>query len=186
MKRLETERLLLTEWREEDAGALYALASDPEIGPMCGWEPHKSVEESRRVIREVFQTPETYAILSRESGALLGAVGFQPPPEAFPELPITGQRELGYWLGRPYWGKGIMPEAVRALLRHGFEDLGLAAVWCSHYVWNTQSRRVIEKCGFQYQFTRDTTNLLCVTNQTAFYAIVAGAEGEKPDRRSSL
>lgn len=168
---LETERLLLTHWREEDAEALYALASDPEIGPMCGWEPHESVEESRQVIREVFRTPETCAILSRKSGALLGAVGLQTPPEIFPELPATGQRELGYWLGRPYWGKGIMPEAAQAMLRYGFETMGLEAVWCSHYVWNTRSGRVIEKSGFQYQFTKDTVNLLGITNETLFYAI---------------
>ena len=54
---LKTRRLLLAPWREEDAEALYALASDPEIGPMCGWEPHGSVEESREVIRDVFSAP---------------------------------------------------------------------------------------------------------------------------------
>lgn len=172
MSTLETDRLLLTHWREEDAEALYALASDPDIGPMCGWEPHESEAQSRRVIRNVFSAPENYAILGKASGALLGAVGFQTPPEVFPELPITAQRELGYWLGRPYWGRGIMPEAARALLRHGFEEMGLRAVWCSHYVWNTQSRRVIEKCGFQYQFTKKTFNLLGIENETAFYALV--------------
>ena len=105
---LKTRRLLLAPWREEDAEALYALASDPEIGPMCGWEPHGSVEESREIIRDVFSAPEVCAILSRESGALLGAVGFQPSSEIFPELSATEQREMGYWLGRPYWGHGVM------------------------------------------------------------------------------
>lgn len=171
MNTLETKRLLLCPWREEDAETLYALASDPEVGPMCGWEPHESVEESRRVIREVFCATETYAILSRESGALLGSVGLQTPPEIFPELDATGQRELGYWLGRPYWGHGIMTEAAEALLHHGFADMGLDAVWCSHYVWNGRSRRVIEKCGFRYQFTKDTVNLLGITNETLFYAL---------------
>lgn len=125
---------------------MYALASDPDIGPMCGWEPHRSVEDSRRIIRDVFSAPEVCAILSRESGTLLGAVGLQPPSEMFPELPATRQRELGYWLGRAYWGHGIMPEAVQALLRYGFGELKLEAVWCSHYDWNRQSRRVLEKC----------------------------------------
>lgn len=172
MNSLETRRLILTPWRVEDAEALYALASDPDIGPMCGWEPHESVEESREVIRSVFSAPETYAILGRESGTLLGSVVLKEPEEIFPELEATRQRELGYWLGRPYWGRGIMPEAAQALLRHGFEDIKLAAVWCAHYVWNGQSRRVIEKCGFQYQFTKKTSNLLGVENETAFYAII--------------
>ena len=148
---LKTRRLLLAPWREEDAEALYALASDPEIGPMCGWEPHGSVEESREVIRDVFSAPEVCAILSRESGALLGAVGLQPSSEIFPELSATEQREMGYWLG--------------------FETLGLEAVWCSHYDWNSRSRRVIEKCGFRYQFTKETTNVIGMTNKTVFYAL---------------
>ena len=89
----------------------------------------------------------------------------------FPELPATSQRELGYWLGRAYWGHGIMPEAVQALLRYGFGELKLEAVWCSHYDWNRQSRRVIEKCGFRYQFTKKTTNVMNATHETVFYAL---------------
>ena len=168
---LKTRRLLLAPWREEDAETLYALASDPEIGPMSGWEPHGSVEESREIIRDVFSAPEVCAILSRESGALLGAVGFQPSSEIFPELSATEQREMGYWLGRPYWGHGVMTEATTELLRFGFETLGLEAVWCSHYDWNSRSRRVIEKCGFRYQFTKETTNVIGMTNKTVFYAL---------------
>jgi RimJ/RimL family protein N-acetyltransferase len=125
---LKTRRLLLAPWREEDAEALYALASDPEIGPMCGWEPHGSVEESREVIRDVFSAPEVCAILSRESGALLGAVGLQPSSEIFPELSATEQREMGYWLGRPYWGHGVMRLqqncCASALRRWGWKPSG--------------------------------------------------------------
>ena len=138
---------------------------------LCGWEPHGSVEESREVIRDVFSAPEVCAILSRESGALLGAVGLQPSSEIFPELSATEQREMGYWLGRPYWGHGVMTEAATELLRFGFEMLGLEAVWCSHYDWNSRSRRVIEKCGFRYQFTKETTNVIGMTNKTVFYAL---------------
>ena len=119
----------------------------------------------------MFSAPEVCAILSRESGALLGAVGFQPSSEIFPELSATEQREMGYWLGRPYWGHGVMTEAATELLRFGFEMLGLEAVWCSHYDWNSRSRRVIEKCGFRYQFTKETTNVIGMTNKTVFYAL---------------
>jgi len=91
--------------------------------------------------------------------------------EIFPELSATEQREMGYWLGRPYWGHGVMTEAATELLRFGFETLGLEAVWCSHYDWNSRSRRVIEKCGFRYQFTKETTNVIGMTNKTVFYAL---------------
>ena len=90
---------------------------------------------------------------------------------ADPELSATAQREMGYWLGRPYWGHGVMTEAATELLRFGFEMLGLEAVWCSHYDWNSRSRRVIEKCGFRYQFTKETTNVIGMTNKTVFYAL---------------
>ena len=61
--------------------------------------------------------------------------------------------ELGYWIGKPFWGQGMIPEASRALLRHAFEDLGMRAVWCGYYEGNQKSKRVQEKLGFVYQYT---------------------------------
>ena len=72
------------------------------------------------------------------------------PTEA-PE--IGNEPEIGYWIGRPFWGQGLIPEAVRELLRYCFEDKGAQRVWCSHYAGNEKSKRVIEKCGFSYQLT---------------------------------
>jgi RimJ/RimL family protein N-acetyltransferase len=66
---------------------------------------------------------------------------------------------------------GLTPEAVKEILRHGFENLDCAAIWCAHYDFNDQSRRVIEKTGFRLQKTKDTTNLLDVTHPTLFYAL---------------
>ena len=59
--------------------------------------------------------------------------------------------ELGYWLGKPFWGQGLIPEAARELLRYAFETLGMRAVWCGYYDGNDKSRRVQEKLGFVYQ-----------------------------------
>ena len=169
---LKTRRLLLAPWREEDAEALYALASDPEIGPMCGWEPHGSVEESREIIRDCVPRAGGLRDSQQRERRTAGSGGLSAGhPEIFPELSATEQREMGYWLGRPYWGHGVMTEAAAELLRFGFEMLGLEAVWCSHYDWNSRSRRVIEKCGFRYQFTKETTNVIGMTNKTVFYAL---------------
>lgn len=63
------------------------------------------------------------------------------------------EAEMGYWIGKPYWGQGLIPEAVKALLSRCFEDLTLDAVWCGHYEGNTRSKRVIEKCGFRFHHT---------------------------------
>ena len=60
--------------------------------------------------------------------------------------------EMGYWLGKPFWGRGIMPEAVKEMLRHAFEDCGMRKVWISYYEGNIKSKRVQEKCGFKYQW----------------------------------
>ena len=60
--------------------------------------------------------------------------------------------ELGYWLGKPFWGQGIMPEAAREIIRHGFEDIGMTKIWVGYYEGNTKSKRVQEKVGFRYQW----------------------------------
>ena len=60
-----------------------------------------------------------------------------------------------YWIGKPYWGQGLIPEAVRALLSRCFCDLALDAVWCGYYDGNTKSKRVCEKCGFRYHHTNN-------------------------------
>ena len=66
-----------------------------------------------------------------------------------------GEAEIGYWIGKPYWGQGLIPEAVRRLLRRCFEDLGMTAVWCGYYDGNTKSRRVMDKCGFCFHHTEE-------------------------------
>ena len=129
---LETKRLILRKWTEADAESLFQYASNTEIGPVAGWPPHKSVEESKEVIKNVFNGAECYAICEKKNNAAIGAV----------ELKLNGHTdmterddecELGYWLGQPFWGKGYMPEAAGELLRHGFEDLGMTAIWCGYY-----------------------------------------------------
>ena len=170
---LETNRLLLRPWEEGDAARLYRLASDPDIGPRAGWPVHTDEQNSREIIRGVLGAPETYAMMLKESGLPVGSIGLKEPEERFADLDGL-QMEIGYWLGREFWGRGLTAEAVERILRRGFEDLGCAAIWCAHYDFNDQSRRVIEKSGFRYQRTVDTTNLLGVTHPTLCYAITRG------------
>ena len=150
--KLETERLILRRFEESDAEDVFAYARDPAVGPIAGWPPHQSVEESLDVIRNVLNGPEAYAICLKSDERAIGAI----------ELKLKGHTdfsdredecELGYWLGKPFWGQGIMPEAAREMLRHAFEDLGMRKVWCGYYDGNTKSRRVQEKVGFVYQWT---------------------------------
>ncbi len=167
---LKTERLILRPWKDEDAVQLFALAGGPDIGPRAGWPVHTSAENSLDIIRGVLGAPETYAMVSRESGLPVGSIGLKEPDERFDDVEGL-QLEIGYWIGRDFWGMGLTPEAVKEILRHGFEDLDCAAIWCAHYDFNDQSRRVIEKTGFRLQKTKDTTNLLDATHPTLFYAL---------------
>lgn len=151
---LETGRLSLRRWRESDAESLYRYARDGDVGPRAGWEPHASVEHSAEIIRTVFAAPETYAVVLKETGEPVGSVGLMFGDGVHSAEIGEGEAEIGYWLGKPFWGRGLMPEAAGRLLRHGFEDLGLLAVWCGYYEGNRQSRRVAEKCGFVFHHMR--------------------------------
>ena len=61
--------------------------------------------------------------------------------------------ELGYWLGKPFWGRGYMTEAATKLISYAFEDLGISTIWCGYYDGNNKSKRVQEKLGFVYHHT---------------------------------
>ena len=147
---LMTQRLILRRWNQKDAEDLYRYASDPDVGPIAGWPPHKSIDESRAVIRDVLNGREAYAICLKEDGRVIGAI----------ELKLNGHTdltdrddecEMGYWLGKPFWGRGIVPEAVTEMLRRAFEDIGMQKVWVGYYEGNSKSKRVQEKCRFRFQ-----------------------------------
>ncbi len=149
-----TERLYLRPWRDEDAEILYQYARDPAVGPIAGWPPHTSVENSLEIIRNVLSKPETYAVCLKEDDRPVGCVGLTVGKASNLDLPET-EGEIGYWIGVPFWGQGLIPEAVRALIPHAFEDLGLEKLWCGYFDGNFKSKRAQEKCGFVYHHTNE-------------------------------
>lgn len=153
MHMIETERLILRSWQDDDAAALYRYASDPDVGPIAGWAPHTSVENSLEIIRTVFAAPEIYAMVMKESGETVGCCGITFADAANNDSTHLKDGEIGYWIGKPYWGHGLTPEAVRSLLSRGFNELGLVTIWCVYYDGNSKSKRVCEKCGFTYHHT---------------------------------
>lgn len=146
---LETERLILRPWKETDAEELYTYASDPEVGPPAGWPPHTSVENSREIIKGVLSRKETYAVCLKD-GKPIGSIGLHLNGST-DMTDRDDECELGYWIAKPFWGQGMIPEAARELLRYAFEQLGMRAVWCGYYEGNDKSRKVQEKLGFVYQ-----------------------------------
>lgn len=144
---METERLCLRPWRESDAEALYRLASDPEVGSRAGWPPHQSVEESREIIRTVFNNDTTWAIVWKETGEVVGAIGYGPSCDC--NLPAWEEEPtVGYWVGRPYWNRGICSEALQAMIDRIRATTTIRSLISGHFVDNPASGRVMEKCGF--------------------------------------
>ena len=148
----ETERLILRSWEEADAADLYRYASEPQVGPFAGWPVHTSVDNSLETIRGVLSEPETYAVIPKSVGHAVGSIGLMIGHASHLDIPET-EGEIGYWIGVPFWGKGLIPEAVEEIIRHAFEDLRLDKIWCVYYDGNIKSQRVQEKCGFVYHHT---------------------------------
>ncbi|UNT96560.1 GNAT family N-acetyltransferase [Allobaculum mucilyticum] len=145
---LETERLILRPWKDEDAPQLYELCKDPDIGPRAGWPPHKDVQESLEIIRTTLNDPLTFAICLKGEPEPLGAISLMETHLENPEKQKA--KEMGFWIGKPYWGNGYVVEAGNRLIDYGFEKLNLDAVWCAHYVGNEKSKRAQEKLGYTF------------------------------------
>ena len=144
---LQTERLILRPWREDDAETLYKYASDPEVGPRAGWPPHKSVEESLEVIRKIFSGEGMWAVVLKETSEVIGCVGYLSSSASNLKIAVD-QAEVGYWIARPYWGKGICTEALRKVIEYCFQIKGFTALWGDYFPENPASGKVMEKCGF--------------------------------------
>ena len=145
---IETERLILRPWRESDLPDFYAYASHPDVGIHAGWNPHRSMEESKQILAMFIREKKVFALELKETGKVIGSLGLEEPN---PDPVADGYgREIGYVLGKEYWGRGLMPEAVRAVIGYCFDVLHYDYLTCSHFLRNDRSRRVIEKIGFTF------------------------------------
>ena len=149
---LTTERLTLRPWRESDLNDFYEYASVDGVGQMAGWIPHRNIEESRRILSSFMKQKKTFAL--EYKGKVIGSLGVEAySEENYPELDALQGREIGYVLSRAYWGQGLMPEAVKAVIDWLFNEEKLDFIIVGHFDRNTQSRRVVQKCGFRYMKT---------------------------------
>ena len=149
---LETDRLRLRPFTSDDETAVFALASDPEVARFVRFEPHRDIAETRAFLELVERyyrrgNPFAWAIVRREDDRLIGSCGFVD------QAPERESAEIGYWLGKPYWGKGYAVEAARALVDFGFEQMGLGRVEAKCFLENRAGQRVIEKLGMKFEGT---------------------------------
>lgn len=173
---LNSERLILRNWQESDSSDLYEYAKSELVGPNAGWKPHQNEEESKEIIKMFIKNNDSYAIVLKSENKVIGSIGLhhRKPDETLNDLK---QREIGYVWNPNYWGKGFIPEAVNCLLNYGFNELNLDLIWCGHFDFNNNSKRVNEKCGFNYQFTkREKRKLLDNQEVNTLYYNLSKAE----------
>ncbi len=151
---LETDRLRLRTWTMDDLQDFYNYARNPDVGPWAGWEPHKSIEVSREILSRWVNNTDgndlELALEDKASGRVIGSIGIESDGH---RPNVESCRNLGYILGKDYWGQGLMTEAVRAAVDYAFRVLKLRLLTVNHYTINERSRRVIEKSGFVYEGT---------------------------------
>ena len=146
--KINTNRLTLRQWRENDAEALYKYASDGRVSEMALWPRHTSVDMSREVIKDFFQpNPFTLAMVLKETNEPIGCIGLVPAG-AEHYKPLANEREVGYWIGFPYWGKGLTTEALKAMIEFCRNNIRLDSLLITTDAANKASQRVAEKCGF--------------------------------------
>lgn len=146
MNTFETDRLIMRPWRTDDAEALYKYASDGRVSELALWPRHTSVEMSREVIESFFMpNPLVFAIVLKDTGEPVGCIGIVPEGDEHYSVD-RGEREVGYWIGHRYWGKGFTTEALRGLI--DFCRNKIAKLLITTDAGNYASQCVAEKCGF--------------------------------------
>lgn len=149
---LETERLILRPWRSEDVEDFFEYASVDGVGQMAGWLPHENLEKSLMILNMFIEGKKTFALVLKENNKVIGSLGLESGERQDLEDRFNSLkgREIGYVLSKSYWGKGLMPEAVKRVIQYAFDEQGWDYLLCGHFNENGQSRRVIEKCGFKF------------------------------------
>ena len=150
-KIIETERLVLRPFKWDDLDDFFAYASVEGVGEMAGWPHHENKDKSKEILTHFIEEDKTFALCFKENGRVVGSLGveFYGAEDKLTEFDGYKGREIGYVLARDQWGKGLMAEAVKAVINFLFDEKDLDFLTCGYYDFNNQSRRVQEKCGFK-------------------------------------
>ena len=150
-KEIVSDRLVLRAFKESDLEDFYNYASVNGVGEMAGWKHHKNIQESAEILDRFINEDKTFAICLKETGKVIGSLGVEKYSleDKLTEFDGYLGRELGFVLSKEYWGKGIMPEAVGAIVDYLFNERDLDFLLCGYYNFNVQSKKVQEKCGFK-------------------------------------
>ena len=149
MKTLKTDRLILRLWKMSDLDDMFEYASVPGVGEMAGWPHHTDKEVSKSILQSFIDNGDVYAIVLKENKKVIGSLGIHEK-SADGDFKAKSQKTIGFVLAKEYWGRGLVPEAVQAVIKYAFDKLKVDVLWCEHFDENLQSQRVIQKCGFTF------------------------------------
>ena len=152
MPELRTPRLRLRKLTMRDAQDIYRYSRDPEVARHVLWDAHRSIGDSRAYLRFMLRRyrghePASWGIEYLENGRIIGTIGFMWVQED------NAAAEVGYSLAREYWGRGIMTEALGAVLEYGFDHMNLNRIEAQHETTNPASGAVMRKCRMQHEGT---------------------------------
>ncbi len=152
MPDLRTPRLRLRKLTMRDAPDIYRYSRDPEVARHVLWDAHRSIGDSRAYLRYMLRKYRTHECASwgielLETGHIIGTIGFMWVQED------NAAAEVGYSLAREYWGRGLMTEALRAVLQYGFDHMQLNRIEAQHETTNPASGAVMRKCHMQHEGT---------------------------------
>jgi ribosomal-protein-alanine N-acetyltransferase len=150
-KIIETERLVLRPFKWDDLDDFFGYASVDGVGEMAGWHHHENKDQSKEILANFIDEDTDFALVLKETGRVVGSLGVKSygAEDKLTEFDGYKGREIGYVLAKDQWGKGLMVEAVSAVINHLFDEIDLDFLTCGYYDFNNQSRRVQEKCGFK-------------------------------------
>jgi len=156
----ETERCYLEKISQRHREDIFEYASDGDTTRFMSWPPHKTRDNTDFFIdlcREQYEkgTELDFAIVLKENDKMIGSAGMVL------DGPEPGSREIGYIINKKYWGRGIVPEVSRYLMKMGFEELGLNSIYAHCDPDNKQSERVMQKLGMTYQGIFDVNLIKC-------------------------
>ena len=144
---LHTERLVMRCFDTNDAVDVYAFGHSETVGRMAGFTPHKTLEDSRRMVQDFISSGEVWAIVEKRTGHVIGFVSLHKDNSRY----TANARKLGYTLAEEFWGQGYATETCRELIRYAFEQLNCQVLSVTHFPFNQKSKRVIRKLGFSYE-----------------------------------
>lgn len=155
MVTLETNRLLLREFRIEDATDVFAFTKLSQVGNSAGWPPHKTIKDAKNRILSLIDKQEVFAIELKEEQKVIGSIGVQYT-SFHSQMRKANKRQVGFSIHPDYWGKGYATEALLQVIDHLFTASQVDRIYCSFIKGNAASKRVMEKCGLEFYKEKET------------------------------